>query len=425
MLKTVLTSLFALSIVCAHPIDTLPATFIRRKSGNNYPPALQTPPQSSLPQAWIDALNAATAAGKIPDISPSTIVNGNPVYPNNIGNSEDTCNWTISKCLGPNDVSTVPDNEWTVSFDDGPTGASSALYDYLHQNNQAATHFMIGSQILSYQSAFKHAMVTGQQAAVHTWSHTLMSSKTNMELLGELGWNMQIIYDLSGRIPTLWRPPQGDVDNRVRAVAENVFNLTTVMWSAECNDWCIQADGTSACPTTTPGNSADSVQAAIQTSLHGSQSPGVTILEHELNSHTVGFFEAYYPSLAGLGWKPQAVSDHFGWDWYANAVNNDDTPINVTSIDAVSVAAAIAKNDADPTTTSSPTSATATATTASTSAETASSTTSSTKSTSTASPGSVSKQSTKSASNGAASLVYSTSSLYASAFFALMALVVY
>jgi chitin deacetylase len=79
-------------------------------------------------------------------------------------------------------------------------------------------------------------MVTGQQVAVHTWSHTLMSNKTNMELLGELGWNMQIIYDYSGRIPTLWRPPQGDIDNRVRAVAEHVFNLTTVMWSAECND---------------------------------------------------------------------------------------------------------------------------------------------------------------------------------------------
>lgn len=187
-------------------------------------------------------------------------------------------------------------------------------------------------------------MQTGQQAAVHTWSHSLMSSKSNMDLLGELGWNMQIIYDLSGRIPTLWRPPQGDVDSRVRAIAEEVFGLKTVMWDAECNDWCIQADGQTACPGRQPGDTLDSVHAAVQTSLNGPKSPGVIMLEHELNHYTIDVFQQYYPTLAGLGWQARAVPDHFGWNWYANAVNNDDQPVNVTSIDKTTVAAALAAN---------------------------------------------------------------------------------
>lgn len=278
------------------------------------------------------------------------------------------------------------------------------LNDQRHSHKPLLPPFQIGSQIVSYPDAFKHAMSTGQQVAVHTWSHSLMSSKTNMELLGELGWNMQIIYDYSGRVPTLWRPPQGDVDNRVRAVAENVFNLTTVMWNAECNDWCIEANGNSDCPTTTPGSTQASVRAAIQTALKGSQSPGVTLLEHELNKNTVGYFEEYYPSLAGLGWKPQAVSDHFGWNWYANAVNNDDTPINVTSIDTVTVAAAVAKSNVTSTSTTSSSSLAFSATTGSNPAS------STATSSSTASSNSSKQSSTTSSSGAISSLSSPTSS---------------
>ena len=38
---------------------------------------------------------------------------------------------------------------------------------------------------------------------------------------------LQIIHDLTeGRVPKFWRPPTGDMDNRVRAIAREVFGLT-------------------------------------------------------------------------------------------------------------------------------------------------------------------------------------------------------
>jgi chitin deacetylase len=165
-----------------------------------------------------------------------------------------------------------------------------------------------------------------------------------MGVLGELGWNMQIIYDLSGRVPKLYRPPQGDLDNRVRAIASEVFNLTAVMWNAECNDWCLDAKGHSTCPGEVPGEDRASVRAAIVSALNRPKSPGVSILEHELNSMTIGLFTQYYPSLNTKGWKAQAVSDHYGQDWYANAVDNNDTPINVTSMLASTTLAQVQKN---------------------------------------------------------------------------------
>ena len=42
------------------------------------------------------------------------------------------------------------------------------------------------------------------------------SSLTDTQVLGELGWTLQVIYDMSGGIvPAFWRPPYGDVDNRM------------------------------------------------------------------------------------------------------------------------------------------------------------------------------------------------------------------
>ena len=203
----------------------------------------------------------------------------------------------------------------------------------------------IGSQILAYPDAFKQAISTDQEIALHTWSHSLLTTKDNMGVLAELGWNMQIIYDLSGRVPQLYRPPQGDVDNRVRAIATEVFNLTAVMWNAECNDWCLDSHGHSSCPGETPGKDRKSVRHAIKQALNRPKSPGVSILEHELNPVTIGLFTQYYGQLAPMGWKPQSVSDHYGRDWYVNAVDNRDTPVNVSSMLASTSHAEVAKQN--------------------------------------------------------------------------------
>lgn len=68
-----------------------------------------------------------------------------------------------------------------------------------------------------------------------------MTTRTNEQVVGELGWTMQIIADVTGgHIPAFWRPPYGDVDNRVRAIAKEVFGLTTVLWNhGECCHWLL------------------------------------------------------------------------------------------------------------------------------------------------------------------------------------------
>lgn len=50
---------------------------------------------------------------------------------------------------------------------------------------------------------------------------------------------IEIISDMSGGlIPGLYRPPYGDVDNRVRAIAESVFGLQAAIWNHDTDGQC-------------------------------------------------------------------------------------------------------------------------------------------------------------------------------------------
>ena len=57
-----------------------------------------------------------------------------------------------------------------------------------------------------------------------------MTTLTNDQVIAELGWSRKIIKDVLGVTPTFWRPPYGDVDNRVRAIA-TAMGLQTSIWT--------------------------------------------------------------------------------------------------------------------------------------------------------------------------------------------------
>ena len=62
-----------------------------------------------------------------------------------------------------------------------------------------------------------------------------MTTLSDLQVVGELGYTMEIIHNSTGgRLPKFWRPPYGDADNRVRAIAKEAFGLTTVVWNQEC-----------------------------------------------------------------------------------------------------------------------------------------------------------------------------------------------
>ncbi|KAJ6539347.1 hypothetical protein B0H19DRAFT_1269671 [Mycena capillaripes] len=255
-----------------------------------------TPDSKAMPTEWLDALNAA----EIPDIPVATnLPDENPTYPSGFDpNGEVVCSATY-KCRNPGDVWDGPDNSIGISFDDGPQPASDTLLKFLQDNNETATHFMIGVNIIAYPTQFLAAFGMGGDIAVHTYTHPYMTTLSNEDVVAQLGYTVQIIHDSTGgRVPKFWRPPFGDSDNRVRAIAKEVFGLTTVIWNQDTEDWSL----------TTGGTTAQVINASMTEWITGPKSPGLIILEHELSDQSVASFMAAYPLMKSNNWNTASVA---------------------------------------------------------------------------------------------------------------------
>ncbi|KAJ7290217.1 carbohydrate esterase family 4 protein [Mycena rebaudengoi] len=252
---------------------------------------------SILPAAWTQALQSAIERGVIPDIPVATNVpDQNPVYPTGSDPLGPAICSATYRCKNPGDIWDAPEGTIGVSFDDGPTEFSESLLGFLTQNKQPTTHFLIGTQILYYPKEFLSIFNSGRDIAVHTWTHPHMTTMTNEQLIAEFGYTIRLIHDSTGgKLPRYWRPPYGDSDNRVRAIAKEVFGLTTIIWNTDTFDWKLASTP----PATTPA----AINASMTTWLTGPKNPGLIILEHETSQASVDAFKSAWPLMKSNNWN--------------------------------------------------------------------------------------------------------------------------
>ncbi|KAI0322459.1 glycoside hydrolase/deacetylase, partial [Amylostereum chailletii] len=314
-----------------------------------------TPDSKVMPQAWKDALNAAVQAGKIPNIPPSTMIpNQNPVYADGYDpNSPQVCSSTW-KCRLAEDLWDAPDGQVGVSFDDGPLPSSDKLYEFLRNNNVKATHFFIGVNIIQNPNEFKTAFEVNQgDIAVHTWTHPYMTSLSNEDVVAQLAWTMEAIHNSTGgRVPRFWRPPYGDSDIRVSAIAREVLGLKTVIWNQDTEDWSMGSTDLT----------LDTVESNLRKWYTGPKSPGLIILEHELSDQTVQAFIDTFPVAVQNGWQAHSIAELDGKNVpYQNTVGTAGS-VNQAAVGSVVAAAVSNSSSAAPSASGSSSSAAASTT---------------------------------------------------------------
>ncbi|TFY53110.1 hypothetical protein EVJ58_g9632 [Rhodofomes roseus] len=212
----------------------------------NYPKLDVTPPtDSDEAKQWIqEVMNSGVYIPDIAPTNPGGCGNNTAVLANT--SSSGTCWWTCGGCTRSTDVSVCPTkNSWGVSYDDGPSPYTPNLLQYFDQEDIRATFFAIGSRIISRPAILQDEYMTGNQIAVHTWSHPYMTTKTTEQVIVELAWTKKVIKDTLGVTPIYWRPPYGDIDDRVRAISQ-ALNLIPILWTRisptqtfDTNDWSI------------------------------------------------------------------------------------------------------------------------------------------------------------------------------------------
>ncbi|KAL4070066.1 carbohydrate esterase family 4 protein [Scleroderma yunnanense] len=271
----------------------------------NYPPVTQA--QAQFPPLWTVASilpnDAAAQAkyqsiqGQIPNIPPKGTqpqsLTGNFAgfsYPSD----DPDCWWTATHCTTPK-LAGIPSDTYFApepgtlgyGFDDGPYCGHNGFYDYLQSKDQTATMFYIGTNVMNVPLEAQRALADGHEICVHTWSHRYMTALTNEQAFAELYYSIQVIKLVIGVTPTCWRPPYGDVDDRIRAIA-HALGLRNIVWQYDSSDWEGVANVTDA-----------NYQSLVDTAKSGAfDDVGTIFLTHELSNFTMSEAIKWYDTLA-------------------------------------------------------------------------------------------------------------------------------
>jgi peptidoglycan/xylan/chitin deacetylase (PgdA/CDA1 family) len=107
-----------------------------------------------------------------------------------------------------------------------------------------------------------------------------MTTLTNEQIVAELKWNELAIKEVTGVSPRYFRPPYGDIDNRVREVAA-ALGFVPVIWNHDTNDWAFASNSKGFQAHWIDGNATEWAKKAKSAAVGG------VSLEHDLYQTTV------------------------------------------------------------------------------------------------------------------------------------------
>lgn len=120
-----------------------------------------------------------------------------------------------------------------MTFDDGPSGRTPKMLDFLKENDIRVTFFMVTTQVNHYHDVVKREAAEGHELGYHSYNHTQQTSLSDEQIIADFEKSDQLLYELTGRHFTLWRTPGGGYNQRVL----DCVPLPHILWSVDTLDW--------------------------------------------------------------------------------------------------------------------------------------------------------------------------------------------
>jgi peptidoglycan-N-acetylglucosamine deacetylase len=151
-----------------------------------------------------------------------------------------------------------------LTLDDGPDPESTPEFvRVLAERGVRATFFMLGSMVAKAPGLAAEIAAAGHEVGVHGFDHRYLTVRGPRATRSDLTRATDLIADVTGKRPTLFRPPYGVLTGPALLTAREL-GLTPVLWGSWGREWA-------------PGASPASV---LQTLLRGLDG-GVTVLLHD------------------------------------------------------------------------------------------------------------------------------------------------
>ncbi|KAH9018837.1 chitin deacetylase [Lactarius hengduanensis] len=178
------------------------------------------------------------------------------------------CWWSIRQCTTPKlaglspDVSSVPEpRTMGYGFDDGPNCTHNAFYNFLSSQNQKATMYYIGSNVLDWPLEAQRAVADGHEICALT------------------------AFQSQDAFAELW------YTDRIRAIA-TALGLQTIVWKYDSFDWKAGQGNVTA---TDVDNNYNLFISNLTSGTF--DTVGGIMLTHELNNFTMQQAIKWYPQL--------------------------------------------------------------------------------------------------------------------------------
>jgi peptidoglycan/xylan/chitin deacetylase (PgdA/CDA1 family) len=168
-----------------------------------------------------------------------------------------------------------------LTFDDGPSATTDQLLAALTSNRLRATMFNQGNNAEAHPDLVRAELRARMWVGNHTFTHPHLTQLGEPGAFEEIASTQWVLRDLTGREPTLFRPPFGETDDQVRA-DESRIGVLEVLWTVDSQDW--------------NGATVEAIVAAAHT-----LQPGGIILMHDWPPNTIQAVPLIARDLAARG----------------------------------------------------------------------------------------------------------------------------
>lgn len=176
-----------------------------------------------------------------------------------------------------------------LTFDDGPSYNTNKVIDVLEKYNAKATFFVLGSKIKGNEYILKRLEKTGNEIGNHTYNHLLLTKYEEKKIKEEINKTSNLIFEVTGKYPTLLRTSYGSVNNKIKKLA----NMPIIIWDIDTLDWKYH-------------NSKKIAGRVITKAKDGD-----IVLMHDIYSATANALNTIIPTLQERGYNFVTVSELF------------------------------------------------------------------------------------------------------------------
>ncbi|GLW74136.1 deacetylase [Kitasatospora phosalacinea] len=176
-----------------------------------------------------------------------------------------------------------------LTFDGSPGEPTARVLDLLAQHHAAGTFFLEGRDLHLHPDLVRRIAAEGHEIGDHTWNHPRLTESSDQQVREELGRTADAIEQLTGRRPTLMRPPEGRTDDRVSGISREL-GLAQVLWTVTAKDYA-----------------TEDTALITRRVLDGAARDGIVLL-HPLHGGTVPALPAVLEALDGQGYTFVTVS---------------------------------------------------------------------------------------------------------------------